>query len=519
MVKIFVDGKEYEVDEKKNLIDGLKDNGLEIPHFCYHPKLSIAGMCRMCLIEIEGVPKFQIACNTPVKEGMKINLSGDKVVDAREGVMEFLLINHPLECPVCDKAGECRLQDYSFAHGSATTRFKEKKRNFPTEKIGTNLIINHNRCIMCYRCVRFDREVVGINDLEMLSRGNDTIIAYTPPETDAEKAPYLNHNYQGALSDICPVGALLNENTLFQSRVWWYESEESHCHGCSTLCRVTTNVKNNELYRYMPPNLPALPAGSGGVDFICDYGRFSSKDFSKERLLHYSLQGEKVAAANAVGTFAEAIQNAKKILVLGGGTESVADVDAIEESVAAWRKEGKEVAWDFRTDSAAFHDGKTQWDFLLSRDLRPNAKYLRQKNATAFESFKALEDAIRQSDLILIVNELAAPYAYQLGKIHANVKGLKIATKVDEVELFGVINSGALWQKVFLLSTHENLATELARVALPILAFPEKSGIFIDKEGSQKTLNAVLRPVEGLRSVGEILATVRAAAQPQERAV
>lgn len=501
MAKIFVDGTEYEVDEKKNLIDALKEKGVEIPHFCYHSKLSVVGMCRICLIEIEGVPKFQAACNTPIKDGMKINAFGEKIVKAREGVMEFLLINHPLDCPVCDKAGECRLQNYSFSLGNETTRYKEVKRNIPQEKIGTNLLINHNRCILCYRCVRFDREVVGVNDLEMLARGNDTIIAYTPPETGDEKSTYLNHNYQGALADICPVGALLNENTLFQSRVWWYESKESHCHGCSTLCKVTTNVKNNALYRYMPPQNQAADGY-----FICDYGRFSSKDFSQNRLYHYVLNGAKTKSIEALPRLAEKIAAAKKILVLGGATESCEDIDALEAQINTWRAQGKAVVWDFRTDKPAFHDGTTQWDFLLSRDLRPNAKYLRDKNAAQLADYAALEKELHASDLVVIIGELAAPYAYQTSEKPATVKGLTIAEKVEDTNLFQSLNSALAWGKTALFTTHANAASELAAITIPVLAFPEKAGRYIDKNGVEKHTTAVLSHVQGLKSPAGVFA-------------
>ncbi|MBX3722162.1 MAG: (2Fe-2S)-binding protein [Turneriella sp.] len=515
MAKIFVDGTEYEVDEKKNLIDALKEKGLEIPHFCYHSKLSVVGMCRICLIEIEGVPKFQAACNTPIKDGMKINAFGEKIVKAREGVMEFLLINHPLDCPVCDKAGECRLQNYSFALGHETTRYKEEKRNIPQEKIGTNLLINHNRCILCYRCVRFDKEIVGVPDLEMLARGNDTIIAYTPPETSGEKSTYLNHNYQGALADICPVGALLNENTLFQSRVWWYESQESHCHGCSTLCKVTTNVKNNTLYRYMPPNAStAISTGNPEDYFICDYGRFGGKDFSANRLNHYAVNGEKATSKTALPLLAEKIAAAKNILVLGGGSESCEDIDQITAVVGEWQQAGKTVQWDFRTGTDAFNgSGETQRDFLLSHDLRPNAKYLRDSGKTAFTDFAGVAAAIRNADLVIVLNELAAPYAYQTGEKHARVAGLTIAENVAATELFAAINSATAWGKTALFTTHANAASDLAMVAAPIAAFPEKAGSYRDKKNASKNVHPTLKPVMGLETAGQVMARIKTAAK------
>ncbi|AFM10750.1 2Fe-2S iron-sulfur cluster-binding protein [Turneriella parva] len=511
MAKIFVDGTEFEVDEKKNLIDALKEKGVEIPHFCYHSKLSVVGMCRICLIEIEGVPKFQAACNTPIKDGMKINAFGEKIVKAREGVMEFLLINHPLDCPVCDKAGECRLQNYSFALGHETTRYKEEKRNIPQEKIGTNLLINHNRCILCYRCVRFDREIVGVNDLEMLARGNDTIIAYTPPETSGEKSTYLNHNYQGALADICPVGALLNENTLFQSRVWWYESQESHCHGCSTLCKVSTNVKNNSLYRYMPTAAaPQSGEISDGI-FICDYGRFSGKHFSTDRLHHYVATGAQATSKQVLPDLAEKIAAARSILVLGGATECTDDVDSVAAAIGEWRAAGKQVKWDFRSTAAAF-ENRAGYDFLLSGDLRPNAKYLRDKGATELTNFVALQSEIRNVDLVIVINELSAPYAYQIAgadEHSAHVAGLEIAAAVEETQLFKTIEGEAAWVKTAVFTTHHNSAALRAALAVPVLAFPEHEGRYVDKNGVTKTTTAVLKPVQGLQSVGQVLSRLK----------
>jgi NADH-quinone oxidoreductase subunit G len=512
MAKIFVDGTEYEVDEKKNLIDALKDKGVEIPHFCYHSKLSVVGMCRICLIEIEGVPKFQAACNTPIKDGMKINAFGEKIVKAREGVMEFLLINHPLDCPVCDKAGECRLQNYSFSLGHETTRYKEEKRNIPQEKIGTNLLINHNRCILCYRCVRFDREVVGVNDLEMLARGNDTIIAYTPPETSGEKSTYLNHNYQGALADICPVGALLNENTLFQSRVWWYESHESHCHGCSTLCKVTTNVKNNALYRYMPAQNPHADGF-----FICDYGRFSGKNFSengscttlrpapKQRRNRFCRRSQTKSPQHAAFLLSAAAPKAAM-------TSTRSPRASMNGAPPANRLNGISAL-----QRNAFSKGNDHYDFLLSGDLRPNAKYLRDKGATELKDFDALQSEIRNADLVVVIGELSAPYAYHMNATsenHAHVAGLEIANAVEDTELFGSLESAAAWIKTALFTTHHDSATLRAALAIPMLAFPERAGRFVDKTGATKTTNSVLKPVQGLESPGQILVRLKTAARP-----
>ncbi|MDW8306830.1 MAG: 2Fe-2S iron-sulfur cluster-binding protein [Leptospiraceae bacterium] len=511
MVEIFVDGLKLEVDEKKNLIDALKEKGIHVPHFCYHPALEVVGMCRICLIEVGSVkidpqtkeparddkgqvvvqwnPKFQAACNTPITAGMHIRVASEKVKKAREGVMEFLLINHPLDCPVCDKAGECSLQDYSFAVGNETTRYREVKRNIPQEKIGTNLLINHNRCILCYRCVRFDRDIVGIHDLEMQARGNDTVIAYTPPP--GSRDTLLNHNYQGALADICPVGALLNENTLFRSRVWWYQQNQSICHGCSTLCRVTTNVKNNEIYRYMPPEEPE----KNGF-FICDKGRFSTTDFSRDRLLTYLIKGHGSKSRDVLPQLADLFHQAHSLLLVGGTTESCEDIDRILSLVQKWQAKGKQVNWEYRTQPYMW---RGEWDkkvdFLLMVDQRPNSNYLRQK-ISGFTSQEKWQEALQEADLIIVINEFAAPYSYRIENY----------ADIEKLYLFKLFEEKSLWSKTVLLNTHANAATAKALASLPIMVFPEKAGTYIDKEGVAKKSAQSLTPAQGLLSSGQILA-------------
>jgi NADH-quinone oxidoreductase subunit G len=264
----------------------------------------------------------------------------------------------------------------------------------------------------------------------------------------------------------------------------------------------------------MPPQNPAADGY-----FICDYGRFSGKDFSQDRLYHYALNGSKVKSTEALTVFAEKAAAAKKILVLGGATESCDDVDALEALIQEWRAQGKEVVWDFRTDTNAFHDGKSQWDFLLSRDLRPNAKYLRDRNATGLMDYAELEKELRASEMVVLIGELAAPYAYQTGEIHANVKGLTIHGRVEDTELFQSLNASLAWGKTAVFTTHVNAAAELAAITLPMRAFPEKSGRYVDKTGAEKHTTAVLQPVQGLQSPKDILLRLKNASPAAGAAV
>ncbi len=521
MVKITVDGTEVLVNEKKNLIDALKDVGVSVPHFCYHPKLEVVGMCRLCMVEIGSAkvdpatkqivkdqtgkpivifnPKMQAACNTPVTEGMYVNVNSEKAKAARAGVMEFQLINHPLDCPVCDKAGECALQDYSFSVGDSGSRFREHKRNHPVEKIGTNLRIVHNRCILCYRCVRFERDIVGRDDLELQERGNETVIGYTP--LNASSGPLLDTNYQGALADLCPVGALLNENTLFQSRVWWYDAKQSICHGCSELCHVTTNVKDNELYRYMPPKNPEETNY-----FICDAGRFSVHEFSRNRLHAYLLKGHPGKSVDILPQVAENLLNASKVAIVGGSTLSNEEVDAIQLLVNEWRNSSKDVAWEFRTETPMWENRFAEKaDFLMMVDRRPNSKKLLDSKAVSIGERKGWEEYLSQVDLIIVLNEFSAPYAFD-------------ATRgIENSELYKLFEQKDLWKKTILVSTHESAATKKALASLPVKAFPEMEATYTRHDGQIRKSIPVLKPVKGLKTASEVLASLSGKAELARR--
>jgi len=457
VVKIKIDGKEYEVNEKKNLIDAAKDVGVEIPYFCYHPALSIVGMCRMCLIEIEGNPKLQAACNTPVKEGLSIITQSARVKEAREGTMEFLLANHPLDCPVCDKAGECDLQDNAFSSGKSYSRFEFQKRNIPQEEIGDNLIINHNRCIICYRCVRFEEEKVGESNLGLFQRGYDSIIGL------AKDKP-ITHNYQGALADICPVGALLNKKTLFKSRVWWYKTAKSICHGCSTGCNIETNVRDNKMYRYMVRENPELD-----MYFLCDKGRFDIDWLNENRLFSYHEKGVPSESTVVIPKILEEIKKASKIGIIGGAHESNENLSQILQEVKKWNKE---VALEVRVSEGQYHP--KQVDFLMTNDPHPNT---RGALDLGFSHPGHLEGMISEFnsgkiDLLFILKE----------EIPSGLKG-----------------SG----KIIVLHTNLTSSVKDADFAVPIKAFAEQSGSFTNKNGVRQYFELAMNPILGLPSSGE----------------
>lgn len=213
MAKITVDGKVIDARPGQMIIQAAHDAGIEIPHYCYHPGLSIVASCRICLVEVEGIPKLVPACQTQIREGMVVHSTSPKSVANQKQVMEYLLVNHPLDCPVCDQAGECLLQDYSYQYGRSQSRFEEDKSKNPKKDVGQHVLLYADRCIMCTRCVRFTREVSGSGELYVDGRGHREEIDIFPGKP-------LNNRLSGNVVDLCPVGALLDKDFLFKQRVW-----------------------------------------------------------------------------------------------------------------------------------------------------------------------------------------------------------------------------------------------------------------------------------------------------------
>jgi NADH-quinone oxidoreductase subunit G len=271
MAKITVDGIPIEVADGRTLLQALDDagvlmNGVDIPHYCWHPKLSIDGSCRLCQVEIEGQPKLQIACNTPVADGMVVRTDVERVRRAREGVMELLLVNHPLDCPICDQAGECKLQDYAYEYGITESRTREPRRALKKNvDLGPTIVFDQERCILCRRCVRFCDEISHTSELKVLGRGDRSVIETLPGVP-------LDNDYSMNVADICPVGALTTKDFRFKIRVWFLDDVPGVCTGCANGCNVHIGVANNRAYRYIARRNDAV-----NDTWICDPGRMSYK--------------------------------------------------------------------------------------------------------------------------------------------------------------------------------------------------------------------------------------------------
>jgi len=270
LVTITIDGQTVQVPKGTNLIEAAKKIGLEIPHYCYHPNLSIAGNCRMCQVQIEGMPKLQIGCNTGATEGMvvKTQNTSEDAENAQRATLEFLLINQPLDCTVCDQAGHCKLQDYYYEYNSKGSRFIEDKVNkVKAEPLGPNVIYDGERCIVCTRCVRFCEEVPKTSELGVFNRGDKSVIGIS---NDKE----LDNPFAGTVVDLCPVGALTHRKWRFNTRIWYTSEADTICTGCSTGCNVKVAVRDGKVV-----HVKARLNQEVNKEWLCDEGRYGFESF------------------------------------------------------------------------------------------------------------------------------------------------------------------------------------------------------------------------------------------------
>jgi len=302
MPKLTIDGKEVEVPAGTNLIEAARSLGSEVPHFCYHPGLTVAGNCRMCLVEIEKAPKLQIACNTPVTEGMVVITTSEKVKKARAGVMEFLLLNHPIDCPICDCAGECYLQDYYMDHDLQASRLESPKtKKQKALPIGEHVMLDKERCVLCSRCVRFTDEISKTSELGIFGRGSTEEIGLAPGKT-------LDNAYSGCVVDLCPVGALTDRDFRFKSRPWFLKETETVCTGCAMGCNVVLNTNTNPYNKVGEDRAFRLfPRENTAVNgwWMCDEGRYSHKAIDHNRLTTALLAGRPVPLGMAMRRLAD----------------------------------------------------------------------------------------------------------------------------------------------------------------------------------------------------------------------
>ncbi len=482
MPKLTIDGKQLDAPDGINLIDAAERAGIEIPHYCYHPGLSVPGNCRMCLIEVEKMPKLQIACNTKVAEGMVVHTANARVKQAQASVLEFLLINHPIDCPICDQAGECKLQDYYMDYDDRPSRFPlgEKNRKGKAIDIGSGVKLDQERCILCARCTRFFDEITHTSELAIFGRGDHNVI-------DTYPGAKVDNKYAGNIVDICPVGALTEAAFRFRMRVWYLDRTPSICGGCERGCSIDIDHHRGRIYRFKPRYNPAVNSY-----WMCDEGRHGFPALQSESRLAAPLvqsgdrmvpQGWAAAIRRAAETITETV-NLSGAASIGG----IVGADATNEEAFALKRL-------IAATIGSKHLGGFNWsppgasgdDKLLIRgNKNPNTRGL-QALGLAPDGIERLAAAVASGELKVLI-ALRADLARALGE-----------------EEFGR-RFGAL-DYVIVLDTDANETAQMANQVLPIAAYPELDGSFTNFQGRVQRIHRAFDPV------GEALAGTEAIAR------
>jgi NADH-quinone oxidoreductase subunit G len=325
MPKVIINGKEFEVPEGTNVLEACLTNGINLEHFCYHRYLPVDGNCRTCMVEIETPrgPMLTIGCNTKVTDGMVVHTTSEKATRAQKSALEFLLLDHPLDCPICDKAGECKLQDHYMDFGQYDHRrivpryFKEGK----VQDAGDHIILDTERCILCTRCIRFLDNIPGTSELGIVRRGHEAKITTFPGKS-------ISNDYSGNITDICPVGALTLKEFRFKQRVWFLKKAKSVCQSCARGCSITVEHNRGRVYRYMPRENRAL-----NRTWICDYGRFSFTRLEENRLKTPLMKGQEASFESAAASLEEVLRSTdpSKIGAIVCGSSSLETMFAVRK--------------------------------------------------------------------------------------------------------------------------------------------------------------------------------------------
>lgn len=510
MMTLTIDGKKVEVPEGTKVIEAAQKAGITIPRFCYHPALSIAGVCRLCTVAIEGQKKGAISCNTPVAEGMVVYTNTPEIQETRKGIYELHMANHPIDCPVCDQSGECVLQNYYMQVGRYKSAFKntaEKVQKRKVVHLGEKIVLDTERCILCDRCVRFCNEITKNYELNRFNRGNHTEIG------TFENRP-LTGNYQENLVDVCPVGALLSKDFRFKVRVWWVEPVDSICNQCSRGCNIQLHVRKkggqvqntvfhptNEVYRIKP----RLHADVNSY-WICDVGRYSYKQIHTESRLSQPLKkGPRGLQAKGWADAFEDIASRMRGIAQKSGPSSVAALGSAqhtnEENYLLWRwmkKMGTSPTVYHRAvpkgGRPGFH-GDVDWgefedNLLIQKDKNPNTRGVQ---AVGFHKEFTLDGA----GLLPAIERGEIKALYCLGDPLRDLQNK---------ETF--LSALSAMERLELLVVQDAYPSDLASRAtwvLPGVTFAEKEGTFTNFQGRVQRIRKAIEPLGEAKADWEIL--------------
>ena len=498
-VKLTIDGKAVEVPRGTNVVEAAKQAGVESPHDCYHPKLPIAGNCRMCLVSL-GMPKMtperkpeldaegkpviafmpapQIACNTMAGEGMVVQTRTPAIVKARQGVMEFLLINHPLDCPICDQAGECRLQEFAVDYGKGESRFVEHKVNKPKQvELNAKITLDNERCILCSRCERFMRHVAGQDCLGFVQRGSHTELTCYPGQEPKT-------NYDLNIVDICPVGALTSTDFRFRQRAWFLKETKSICPSCATGCNTVVSVREGEVLRQTPRDNEAV-----NQCWMCDYGRLNYKFVNDPSRLQTPLLRQQPAEwQEALGQAAQLLQG------LRGSIAAVGSARATTEELFLFGRLTRQVLGAELVDCVP-RQGEAD-HLLLNADRNPNSRGA------------------------VLTGVAAGPLGSQLGAIAQGVREGRIKALLVLGEDLTKCGIGpellAQLEVLVVIDILPNATVAAAQVVLPGASFAEKRGTYINAKERLQRFNPAIQPVGEARPDWQILAALLRSLDPAQ---
>ncbi|MDE2214627.1 MAG: (2Fe-2S)-binding protein [Candidatus Omnitrophica bacterium] len=476
-----IDGKQIEVSAGTTIIQAADKLGIDIPRYCYHPALPVAGNCRICMVEIEKQPKLQIACYTPVTDGMVVHTRSPKVIEVRKAVLEFLLVNHPVDCPVCDQAGECKLQDYYMEHGRYDSRLdnvkvKKQKKAF---SIGPTIMLDQERCILCTRCVRFADNITKTHELGVFSRGDHS-------QLDVYPGKRLDNNYSGNVADICPVGALTDTDFRFKCRVWYLGVTKSVCPSCSMGCNITVEWdklrphqdKKARVMRLKPRHNPEVN------DFwMCDKGRYNYHFIDENRILRPQFKDDFVSWDKAM----EIIVQAVKPLKDANRTNRIgvlASAKLTNEDLFVVRRLFKETLKGALVDYRVPEKPGDSDDFLMKADKNPNTAGAEKILEAGCDAAQIVQKA-RQGEIDVL---------YVFGQ--------------DLVKLFGKETVGELAKKVKLFvyqGSNINETCSWAHLNLPSSVYAEKDGTFTNCQQRVQRIRPAFVPMAESKGDWEIL--------------
>lgn len=492
MAQININGLFYEAKPNNTVLQAALENGVDIPHFCWHPELSVSGNCRMCLVEIgmpkrlpDGsfekddhgkavisyFPKLQIACATQISDGMHIRTNTKNVTTAQESVMEFILINHPLDCPICDEAGQCKLQEYAFNHSNGSSRFEEAKNHgTKRQSWGPNVLYDAERCISCSRCIRFAKEVANQDVLTFVQRGDHvTIELFENTEFDSD--------YSMNVIDICPVGALTSKDFRFKSRVWDMSFNDSICTGCSRGCNVKLGVRNNEVLRIEPKANPFV-----NKFWMCDHGRLSDINSLNENRITQPLLKNNNQQVTA--TFEEAVGQAVRQLSQYKSDEIMflGSANASNEDNFVMAQFAKKVMKSHNIDFITYNDTHFQDNFLKTKDLTPNS------SGAAAVGVTPLARGITKDNLITSIKHGHIKVLYSIDGEIENFPGLMEV--VNELDL------------LIIHQTNFSKITDFADIVFPASNFAESEGTFTNSDNRVQHFAPALVTTDNLRFMG-----------------